>query len=75
MTKDEALCQAKLVFIRDSKDLIGHPVFWSAFIHIGESSPISLGQSNRYWWGVVALAALFLVVFLGKILLVKEAVG
>jgi CHAT domain-containing protein len=56
MEKDKALQQAKLSYLKGSKNL--HPVFWSSFVLIGNNDPI---QHSRKPW---LLSSLFLCLLL-----------
>lgn len=59
MDKASALQQAKLDYMKGVKGELGHPVFWSPFIQIGDSEPIVLIQKTNYWlWGIGLLAFL-----------------
>jgi CHAT domain-containing protein len=54
MTKDEALRQVKLAFIQEVDGNIAHPIFWSAFIVLGDNQPIELKPTTAPWlWGAV----------------------
>jgi len=37
-SKDRALSQAKLDYIKEAQDFAAHPAFWSAFIQLGDAS-------------------------------------
>ena len=59
-TKPSALQQAKLAYLQGvSSDLAAHPLFWAAFVQIGDSAPLTL--SNTYPW--YYWLSLFLVCF------------
>ncbi|BDS14067.1 CHAT domain-containing protein [Aureispira anguillae] len=64
MNKAEALRQAKMTYMDHAKGITAHPAFWSAFIPIGDSSPI-VQESPRLklWWGILVLV---LIVFFWK---------
>lgn len=63
MEKDVALQQAKLSYIEDAKGAIGHPVFWAAYVLIGDTGTVAIYSKNSFWWwwipiGVVLLGIL-----------------
>jgi hypothetical protein len=70
MDKAEALRQAKISYFKDNKEVTGlmaHPVFWAAFVQLGDSCPIILEQKSAYstiiWISIGIAAALILSVF------------
>ncbi|MFK7797706.1 MAG: CHAT domain-containing protein, partial [Aureispira sp.] len=61
MTKDEALRQVKLEFIKQVDGTIAHPIFWSPFIVLGDNQPVHLKTTTAPWqWGV--LGGIFILV-------------
>lgn len=46
MSKDEALQQAKIHYIKSYKGALAHPAFWSPFIMMGNTQPISIAQKG-----------------------------
>lgn len=53
--KDAALRQAKLAFLKKRKGTnAAHPLYWAAFIPVGDMQP--LGNGGLPWWGWVGLA-------------------
>jgi len=61
MNKAEALRQAKKTYINGRKGVTAHPAFWSAFIQLGDSSPVQINSKWSWiWWlmggGFLALA-------------------
>lgn len=57
-SKDRALSQAKLDYIKKAKDFAAHPAFWSPFIQLGDASPIELKTNLRPHWFFPALLGL-----------------
>jgi CHAT domain-containing protein len=54
MTKDEALRQVKLEFLKNVDDEIAHPIYWSAFIVLGDNQPVHLTSTMASWqWGAI----------------------
>jgi len=45
----KALQQAKLSFIKNQDEFSAHPANWSAFIPLGDMSPISSGSFDNIW--------------------------
>lgn len=62
MNKDEALKQAKLTFLGNSRNkYFTHPYYWSAFVLTGDTAPVFTGGSSYRFY---ALAGLFVAVAL-----------
>ena len=59
-SKDAALRQAKLDYLKTSRDIGDEPYFWAGFIPVGDMSPVELDGGWRNWWvyGLVSLGAL-----------------
>lgn len=56
-TKDEALRNAKLDFLKNVEETRHqHPYYWAAFVHIGNADALS--QGSNWWLGLLALALL-----------------
>lgn len=61
MQKDEALRQAKIQYVQQSKDLLAHPALWSSFIMMGNTEPVQIKKKgNPVAWGI-GIAALALL--------------
>ncbi len=70
MDKAEALRQAKISYFKDNKEVTGlmaHPVFWAAFVQLGDSCPIKLEQKSAYstiiWISIGIFSAVLVVLF------------
>lgn len=50
MDKDVALQQAKLSYIDDANGVIAHPVFWGAYVLIGDTAPVAIYSKHSFWW-------------------------
>jgi len=46
MHKDDALRQAKILYIKRAKDILAHPAFWSPFILVGNETPITISKKG-----------------------------
>ena len=63
--KSEALRQAKLQYLKNTNGVSTHPVYWAAFVQVGDSRPVAIkaytASANWLWWlgGVIAAAVLF----------------
>ena len=68
-TKNEALRQAKLKYLNDSKvppDRL-HPLFWAGFVPIGEMSPLyKPDEFSNNWTLFAAIGVLALTIFIGR---------
>jgi len=63
MTKDAALWQAKRTYLASCNNMRAHPLFWAAFVPIGNMEALNLGGAWTLWqWGLL-LAGLFVLVF------------
>lgn len=70
MSKDAALRQAKLDYIERSEGLAAHPAFWSAFIQLGDSRPISLGRTLGFAPAIWAIGGI--IIFIPAIILFRR---
>lgn len=67
LTKNEALRQAKLQFLKEAKNgTASHPAFWAAFLQMGDTDPLELVckagmTSSEKNWLITGLAALFAI--------------
>lgn len=61
LPKDEALRLAKLSYLAKSIDEAQHPAFWSAFVQLGDSRPITLARKFNWllWGGIGSALILF----------------
>lgn len=67
MPKDVALRKAKLDYLKLAKGFASHPAFWSAFIQLGDTSPVEIYRKRKFssWGiglGVLAILALGFVI-------------
>ena len=66
-SKDHALSQAKLDYIKEAQGLTAHPAFWSAFIQLGDASPIELKTKQRlptwFFSAILGLSAFLVALF------------
>jgi CHAT domain-containing protein len=46
MKKDEALGHAKLQYMKSAKGILAHPAFWSPFIMMGNTQPVSIKRKG-----------------------------
>jgi CHAT domain-containing protein len=65
--KAQALRQAKLDYLREYPGLSSHPMYWAAFVQLGDSAPLSIPvkAKTRIWYGLWGLGALSLALALG----------
>ena len=59
---DEALRNSKLNYFHTSDQLHAHPYFWSAYIQIGDNSPIAANSFSIKKWLIVALILIVVIV-------------
>lgn len=64
-TKDAALRKAKLAFLRKRKvSNASHPLYWAAFIPVGDMSPLDGCEMPAWGWAAIAGSGLFAATFL-----------
>jgi CHAT domain-containing protein len=63
-SKQEAMRLAKLDYLETADDLTSNPYFWSAFVVLGDSTPIYRKSGVAYWMIIVTL-------FLGMVLFIQ----
>ncbi|MCP4437576.1 MAG: CHAT domain-containing protein [Aureispira sp.] len=66
MSKNNALQQAKLDYIKNVKGIGAHPAFWSPFIQIGNTDAVNVAKGKTWLWWLGGLAGLALVVLAGR---------
>ncbi|MCR9250855.1 MAG: CHAT domain-containing protein [bacterium] len=66
LSKDEALRQAKLEFLKKGDELRSHPAFWGGFVVIGNSSPIAIGKIPLYGYILIVAFSLLVLFFFVK---------
>lgn len=62
MNKDEALCQAKLSYMKTNSNEKLLPYFWANIIIVGNTDPVKLVQKEN--WSLLILAAILLIIAL-----------
>ena len=56
--KDEALHQAKLTYLNQTAPERAHPFYWAGLIAIGDTAPIQNGDSENWYWWLMAFIVL-----------------
>jgi CHAT domain-containing protein len=64
LSKNEALRQAKLTFLKDADEQTAHPFYWGSFAVVGNIDPI-LEESNWRWWAIGSVLMIVIIGFLG----------
>ncbi|MEO1712699.1 MAG: CHAT domain-containing tetratricopeptide repeat protein, partial [Bacteroidota bacterium] len=60
--KDEALRQAKMNYLEKSSGVRSHPLFWAAYIPVGDMKPLDLEDSKSKWhWWISALLPVLII--------------
>ena len=54
-SKDGALREAKLHFLKEANIEFRHPFYWSAFVVMGDAQELKREHSSWIWWGIVVL--------------------
>jgi CHAT domain-containing protein len=58
MDKDLALKQAKISYMDEAKGVIGHPVFWAAYVLIGDTGTVAIYSKHAFWWWWIPLGVI-----------------
>ncbi|RMG21292.1 MAG: CHAT domain-containing protein, partial [Bacteroidetes bacterium] len=61
-SKDSALRNAKLRFLKRASGLQNHPRFWAGFVVQGDPQPIQLVKNNHFAWLFATVSGLALVI-------------
>lgn len=61
LDKDEALRLAKIQFLQEQNNLVGHPYYWGSFILMGQTDPIRIKNLYGYY---IAFGAILLFGFI-----------
>ena len=68
LSKDEALCQAKLNYLNNTKvETLSHPYFWAGFITAGNMQPIEVNSPFKYEWLLIGFGVGLLIYFGSRI--------
>lgn len=62
-SKKKSLRQAKIAYIKSSDNLKANPYFWSAFMLVGDNSPL-FGHSVWFYYGLLISAFSLFIIFL-----------
>ena len=66
-SKDRALREAKLHFLKETDDLFAHPFYWAGFVVQGDPSPLS-GERGLVWWQwiLIIVPIVLIAVFISR---------
>ncbi len=53
VTKDKALQQAKLSYLENPLDGLGHPYYWAGFVNIGDYQAVPKNQWTWWFWVMI----------------------
>lgn len=65
LPKDQALREAKLTYLKEVRGTIGHPMFWAAYVMMGNINPIVISAQGN--WILYVAGGFLLVVLLALI--------
>ena len=67
-TKDRAMQNAKIDYLKNSKGFTAHPFFWASFVCIGNQHPIPLDYRPYawYWWAGFGIVVLIFIAWIWK---------
>lgn len=72
MTKDEAIRQAKLIYLNQASMSSAHPFLWAPFIQVGDFSPISINSRSSNLWIYATVGSILLLLSLLYLKIKKE---
>ncbi|WP_436517211.1 CHAT domain-containing protein [Ekhidna sp. To15] len=62
LSKDEALRQAKLTYLKNADPVKSHPYYWAGFTFMGNPEPLNSNEESRKWW--LLIFPVLIVIFL-----------
>lgn len=68
LTKNIAMQEAKIAYLKNNKGFTAHPFFWASMVCIGDQQaiPLSPKPATWYWYVLAALGCLFLVLMIRR---------
>jgi CHAT domain-containing protein len=63
MDKDVALQQAKISYIDEANGVIAHPVFWAAYVLIGDTGTVAIYSKNSFAWRWLPIGLVLVGIF------------
>jgi CHAT domain-containing protein len=66
MTKDEALQQAKISFLKGNNNEKQLPYYWSNIILVGNTAPLKLSAGTYWWWWIGGIVGLMIIIFVAR---------
>lgn len=64
-SKDAALHQARVNYLKESSNIKAHPFYWAAYIPLGDMTPIQTANSRTWLWIIGGLVIVSLIAFFG----------
>lgn len=64
MSKDKALQQAKLLYLKTAEGRVANPEYWAGLVLIGDTSPIDLNVSFNVWYWIIGVIFLLMVILI-----------
>ncbi len=61
LSKDRALRQAKIDYLKSADPLTAHPFFWANLVTVGDMSPLKLKTEFNFMWLILLLPLALLV--------------
>jgi len=71
-SKDIALQQAKLNYLRNSDQLKAHPHFWAAYVDIGDTAPLDMSKRIPYLWLYIGLGFILIAGIIFNMIKVRQ---
>jgi len=65
-SKDQALQQAQINYLRTASMEAAHPFYWAAFVQVGDREAIVRSGSSWIWWLVLGIISMVLLGFYWK---------
>lgn len=65
-SKDMALRNAKLTYLKSADELLSHPYYWAHFVLKGNDSPLAKKRASLQYWILIASLMIIVVIYLLK---------
>jgi CHAT domain-containing protein len=66
-SKDEALQQAKLAYLKTATGRALSPRYWAGLVLLGETAPVEVPEKSEFWiWVFLAIILLYLIIFISS---------
>lgn len=63
-SKDMALRNAKMTYLKSADELLSHPYYWAHFVFKGDDSPLVKKSPSPHYWVLIATLMFIVIVYL-----------